>query len=121
MKTLKKFEFPTPAARSTYDWDKFLDGGIYQLEAGKDYDCKDQTFRMMAYKQAAKAHKNVQVAAVEGGLVIKATPMTPAEVKAYDKKVADKKAEKEAAKAAGGEAADEGEGEGDEGEGEAEG
>ena len=72
MKTLKKFEFKEFGGRSTYDWDKWLDGGIYQLEEGSDYTCKTQTLRMLAAKQARRLGKTVRTAKVENGLVIQA-------------------------------------------------
>lgn len=38
MKSLKTFEFPeSGGGKAAYDWGKPLDGKIYQLEEGKDY------------------------------------------------------------------------------------
>jgi hypothetical protein len=68
MKVLKTFEFKTAAiGEKKYQWDELLDGQARQLEAGTDYHCKNQTFRMMAAKQAQKRGMRVKVNAVEGG------------------------------------------------------
>ncbi len=114
MKTLKKFEFPAARAgvgQSQYDWGKLLDGGIYQLEEGKDYTSNVKTVGMLARKQARKIGKKVKLAEpAEGqpaGLILQAYDATAEEVAAW----AAKDAAKKAAKAAGG--ADETEGEGD--------
>lgn len=80
MKTLKKFEFAPKTSRATqkYNWDKYLDGGIYQFEEGTDYTCSTLTFRAMATRQGALKHgKHVETQNVEGGCVISATrPLT---------------------------------------------
>lgn len=69
MKIHKKYEFKA-AAQSEYDWSVILDGKIREMEFGteeevtagtKDYACKHQTFRMMAYKQAALRGQKVNV------------------------------------------------------------
>jgi hypothetical protein len=74
MKSLKTFEFPEEGTgtRASYDWEKLLDGKIYQLEEGKDYQCKTTTFATLARGAAKRAGKGVKVAKVEGGIVIQA-------------------------------------------------
>jgi hypothetical protein len=83
MKTLKKFEFkPATGVQSKYNWDKFLDGNIYQFEEGegKDYTCNTQAFRNMAVRTGAKRGLHVNTQAVEGGCVIQQDrPLTDGE------------------------------------------
>jgi hypothetical protein len=72
MKSLRAFEFASTGNRATYDWAKLLDGSIYQLEAGKDFSCKPETFLLLAKKHAKKAGKTLKASKVDGGLVIQA-------------------------------------------------
>jgi hypothetical protein len=76
MKTLKAFDFPDRGDRGTYDWEKLLDGKIYQLEQGKDFQCKPATIITMARNQAKKAGKGLKAVKVENGVVIQAYPLT---------------------------------------------
>jgi hypothetical protein len=100
MKTLKSFEFTeSTVGRAIYDWDKILSGKIIQLEEGKDYTVNSDTVRALAYSQAKRRSLKVKVAAVEGGLVIQATPMTEEEKQAAKEADAKRKANKEAKKA----------------------
>lgn len=69
---LKNFKFSGSGGRSSHDWTKLLDGKIYQLERGKDYACKDQTFKSLARMQASKHGVSVQIQTVENGIVIQA-------------------------------------------------
>lgn len=107
MKVLKSFEFKSFGTASKHDWDAILDGKTRQLDKGTDYDCEDQTMRMMAYKAGRKLGLAVQVASVEGGLVIQASPATKEQVAEWRKadaesktKATAKRAEKSAAKKA---------------------
>lgn len=90
MKTLKKFEFKSLADRATYDWEKLLDGGIYQMSAGDpdgdgkgdgDYHCKTATFATLCRTAARRRGKVVRTNVAEadekaglpfGGIVIQA-------------------------------------------------
>ncbi len=72
MRTLKSFEFTSGGAKGSYDWDKLLDGSIYQLEEGKDFQCEVNTLISMARKQAKKKGKGLRTQKVEGGVVIQA-------------------------------------------------
>ena len=80
MKTLKTFEFATTGRKGSYEWDKLLDGGIYQLEHGKDFDAKPETVIALARAAAKKAGKKLKASKVEGGVVIQA--IAPAAAKA---------------------------------------
>lgn len=66
MKTLKKFEFKG-RAEAIYDWAKLLDGGIYQLDSGEDFECKIGTMMMLVRTRARKNGKTVQVTKTEDG------------------------------------------------------
>lgn len=85
MKTLKKFEFKASGIKAIYDWDKLLDGSIYQLTKGEDFNCNTQTIRMMSYKQAEKRGMGVRVSVDDGEdvetptVVIQSYEMTPEE------------------------------------------
>lgn len=108
---LKTFEFKSFGSGKKHDWATLLDGSIYQLTKGEDYDCEDQTMRMMAYKAGRTMGKQVKVAACEGGVVIQAEDATEEQIaewnvtaeatKAKQKEKRDAaKAEKEAGKGA---------------------
>lgn len=78
MKTLKSFEFKAGAVGgSKHDWDKLFDGGIYQLEEGKDYACKTSTMKMMLRHRAKKRGLLIKVNAVEGGVVVQKVGKDP--------------------------------------------
>lgn len=101
MKVLKKFEFRGPVGvGATYDWDKILSDEIVQLEEGKDYECKTQTIRMMASKQARKRGKTLRANVVEGGIVLQSAPASKEQLKAWkeqDEAAAEKNGEAEEA------------------------
>lgn len=71
MKTLNTFEFGS-SAKGSHDWDKLLDGQIYQIEPGKDFTCKPTTFLTLARKQASARGMRLRTASVTDGLVIQA-------------------------------------------------
>ncbi len=89
---LKSFEFKS-RSNSTYDWDKFLDGSIYKLAQGKDFECDPKTINTMVRKQANARFKKAKVSvdAEAGTVIIQAVDMTPAEKKAYTEKIEAKK------------------------------
>jgi hypothetical protein len=74
MRGEKKFQFPVIKRPQCYiDWDKVLDGGAYQLEAGTDYTCREETVRRQAQRQARDRGKTVRFGKDKGGnLVIQA-------------------------------------------------
>lgn len=120
IKTLKKFEFTGGVGmEAIYDWDKLLDGGIYSMESGTDFTCKDATFATLVRNAARKAGKTVQTQKEEKdgkvSIVICATAASKDQIKEWEKQDAERKVKKEAAKAlkkaGGGETEDEGEGE----------
>ena len=106
MKTLKKFDFPasTHGIQSVYDWPKLLDGGIHQLTEGEDFKCQASNFHSMAIGQSKKRFKNLKAHLTnESPIVVtlQATDMTQDEREAYESKIAERKAAKQAEKEAG--------------------
>lgn len=79
--TLAEFTFSGGVAQNkgTHDWDNLLDGQIWQLEAGKDFNCKVSTFASLARNQAKKKGLGLHTNKVEGGIVIQAVPMDQAD------------------------------------------
>lgn len=83
MKTLTSHTFTRAARESSYEWDKMLDGGIYQLEQGdgKDYECKTLTFCSLIRAAAKKRNKSVRTQAVtddkgnDKGVIVQAVPL----------------------------------------------
>lgn len=107
MKTLKSFEFKSAVGGSKHDWNKLLDGGIYQLEQGKDFTCKVTTMGMLIRQRAKKRGLLVKVGKVDGGLVLQQVgkdpnfvPPAPKEKKAKTQKAAAKTTTPPAATAA---------------------
>lgn len=105
MKTLKTFEFKSfGGAGSTHDWDTLLDGKIYQLEEGTDYECKTSTMGMMARTRARSRGMLLKTSVVEGGIVIQASPASEEQIAEWatkdeerEKVLAQRKADKKAA------------------------
>lgn len=62
-------EFPTEG-RGRYDWDKWLDGSVWQLKAGEDYRTTDGSMRGYIYKMAAHRGKSVRVSQVAPGVLV---------------------------------------------------
>lgn len=93
MKSLQDFSFTKKGGKGAYDWYKILDGGIYQLTKGEDFECEPSTFGLMARTNAAKQNKNIKVSQDEkaGTVVLQATPMTPEEKEANQAKLAKQK------------------------------
>lgn len=69
MKTVDNFEFQQGDGRqSKYDWTRLLNGDIWELVQGKDFDCSPENFRIQAYKRAKLEGKRVR-ATVRGDRV----------------------------------------------------
>jgi hypothetical protein len=93
MKSLQDFSFQKKGGKGAYDWYKILDGGIYQLTKGEDFECEASTFGLMARTNASKQNKNIRVSQDEeaGTVVLQATPMSPEEKEANQAKLAKQK------------------------------
>jgi hypothetical protein len=44
-----------------YDWDKILDGGIYRMQEGVDFECSRTAFRTLAFTTARKRGLYVRI------------------------------------------------------------
>lgn len=81
-KVLDTFEFPHGGRKGVeYDWDSILDGKIYQLESGKDFD-KDVTPKTFVGAVARQANaRGLRVKRQINGkvLVLQAVPKTAEE------------------------------------------
>lgn len=101
MKSLEAFEFTGRGGKGSYDWSKILDGGIYKLDKGSDFECEVGTFALMARTNAARKNKNIRISQDEkaGTVVLQAYAMTDEEKQENQAKLAAQK-EKAAAKRA---------------------
>jgi hypothetical protein len=67
--TLKSFSF-TRQSNAKFDWKKILDGQIWKLVRGEDFQCKPMTVRSLASKAAKLIGKRVHVSVEDDGSVI---------------------------------------------------
>jgi hypothetical protein len=103
-KVLKSFTFETRARggfASKYPWQEWMDGRIHQLEAGKDFNGKAQTFRYLAVKQAKRLGKTLNFALIKKGEG-KDAVVTAVVIQAVKAKPADPKPNAKTGKEAGG-------------------
>lgn len=78
MKTLKKFDFPAVSARgshSIHPWEKWLDGGIYQITHPEDFQSKPEIFVLSIKEGARKHYKNLKIHREEGTITFQASDM----------------------------------------------
>jgi hypothetical protein len=61
MKVVDGFEFERRGPTRKYDWDSLLDGRVWQLDRGRDFDCLPEVFRRQAYNRATQEGKHVRV------------------------------------------------------------
>ncbi len=75
-KTLDSFPSPYLAGGRTakYPWDEWLNGEIWQLLEGVDFQPKAHSFRVQVHHKAQTVGKTVRTQQIEGGLVIQAVP-----------------------------------------------
>jgi hypothetical protein len=52
--------FPDLPSQSRYPWDEWLDGSVWELVLGEDFNGKPATFRSVAIVQAKKRHGRVK-------------------------------------------------------------
>jgi hypothetical protein len=72
---LDTFEFTNHGSGGKYDWDTFLDGSIYKLVRGTDFEAKPSSFLTTVRKQADKRKMTVNSQIVDDNtLVIQAMP-----------------------------------------------
>jgi hypothetical protein len=67
-------ELPDPARgrRVTYPWDEWLDGRVWELEQGKDFQSTTQSFRQIAYNRAGQRGKSAAVQIHESKVYLQA-------------------------------------------------
>ncbi len=53
-------DFPVIEAQSTYPWDEWLDGSIWELKPGVDFKGRSTTFRASAVTQASRRNGKVR-------------------------------------------------------------
>ena len=70
-KVLKQFAFGGRAGVK-YPWDEWLDGQIWELTHGKDFNCVTGNFRSVVYVEAKRRGKKVRASVKENSLVIQA-------------------------------------------------
>lgn len=76
---LTDFEFTSNAGGGRYDWDTLLDGTIYRLTRGTDFNAKPQSFLTTVRKQADKRNKTVRTQIEsDTSLVMQAVDRPPA-------------------------------------------
>lgn len=74
-KTLDSFDFPHGGRKGVeYDWDSILDGKIYQLEQGKDFEVEPKTFIGAVARQANARNMRVKRQIDKKVLVLQAVP-----------------------------------------------
>ncbi len=59
-------EFPGGPTRGKYPWDQWLDGSVWQLQKGQDYDIGTPSMRAAASRAAKAAGKKVRTRARKG-------------------------------------------------------
>jgi len=57
--TVETYEFPA-STRGKHDWNAWLDGQIWVLTEGVDFDSKATSFRTSAMKQAGNRNKQLR-------------------------------------------------------------
>lgn len=86
---LKEFEFKAAATfgHAKYDWDQLLDGQIYKLTKGVDFDCKPLTMAMLIRKNAERRNVKVRISRDGDTMVIQQYgPAEPKEPKTEGEK-----------------------------------
>jgi hypothetical protein len=66
--TIDSFEFSGRNAK--HDWDSWLDGQIWELEAGTDFTSKPSSLRASAVKQAGNKGKSLKFQVRDNGNVV---------------------------------------------------
>ena len=58
--------FPDLPTQSRYPWDEWLDGSVWELVHGEDFDAQPSTFRSVAVAQGKKRRGRVRTRLVRG-------------------------------------------------------
>lgn len=72
--TLKKFDFPEPRSRNKYPWGEWLNGQIWSLKQGEDFEVAPANFASSAksYVERHDEIASVNIAVEEGTVVLQA-------------------------------------------------
>jgi hypothetical protein len=62
----KLSEFPKPVRRAKYPWDQWLDGSVWELQAGEDYDTTTASMRASASRAAKELGRDIKTQIVRG-------------------------------------------------------
>jgi hypothetical protein len=71
-KVLDEFDFETKGGVRKYDWATWLDGQIYALVEGEDYEIPTENFRVAAHAAATRMSKKVRTRRTDNGMVLQA-------------------------------------------------
>ncbi len=72
-KVLESEFLPGRATKFKYPWDEWLDGQVWELTKGVDFDCKLSSLRATAWTQGCRRNKRVHTTLVnDNTLVIQA-------------------------------------------------
>ncbi len=66
---LNKQSLETNWRRSRYDWEAWLDGGVWQGRRGDDFTCKTTSFVSQLYKAAYDRGLRIHVRLISDGVV----------------------------------------------------
>ena len=69
---LKSYKFIPKGKSAVYDWDKLLDGSIWELRRGKDFNTGPISMRCAAYIAAARRGIKVRCSVSEDRVVLQA-------------------------------------------------
>lgn len=91
-KKVQDFDFSRSGSRPTkYPWEEWLDGSIWRLEKGEDFDVDTESFRSSVGTAADRLGKVARTAVPEDGVVVVQAYELSAEEKAErDKRNAEK-------------------------------
>lgn len=76
-KKLENFEFKRTG--TSYPWHEWMDGAVWGLTPGVDFDCTTAAFRVSCYGSAKSRGGTVKTVMDNGTLAIQFTPNTPEE------------------------------------------
>jgi hypothetical protein len=71
-KKIKKYEFRS-AVRNQYPWEQWLDGSIWVLTHGEDFETDPVKFRTTIYQAARRHNKVVRTAVDDNEVVLQVT------------------------------------------------
>lgn len=69
---LTEFDFETKGGVRKYDWATWLDGQIFSLVEGEDYEIPTENFRVAAHAAATRMGKKVRTRRTDKGIVLQA-------------------------------------------------